>query len=108
MAKLQLILKIGGRKVKATEIKERWDGLMVCEDDYENDHPQKDIRVREDGKAVPIIRERGEGIDLLVCNVITSSAFADYGTADCSRADQVVPSLEIIRELASAVPTGTF
>ena len=97
------------RKVKATDIFKRWDGLLVCKDDFEQDHPQKYIRVQADGMAVPEIRERGGEINVgPACNVITSSAFADYATADCSRADKVVPSFSIIAQLAAGIPTGTF
>lgn len=96
------------KKVKSTEIKKRWDGLMVCPEDFEHDHPQKYIRVRSDGVAVPVIRERGEGVNLLVCNVITSSAYADYSTADCAQADNTTIPYATIVELALSVPEGTF
>ena len=76
------------RKVKSTEIQQRWDGLMVCKDDFELDHPQKYIRVRADGMAVPDIRERGGEIDVSpVCDYWSSSGLADFTVADCALAD---------------------
>jgi hypothetical protein len=106
-----IICDVCGQKFKFHQVKKRWDGLVVCKDDFENDHPQKYIRVRESGLAVPVIRERPQDVDVSpICNIITSSAFADYSVADCSRADNSVPNFDIIRDLAnsSIIPDGPF
>lgn len=82
-----LICDVCGFRFKSGKIKKRWDGLLVCEDDWETDHPQKYIRVREDGQSVPYIRD--EPIDQFeyVCYIWGASAYADLAQADCARAD---------------------
>lgn len=45
-----------GFKFKASKLRKRWDGLMVCNVDYETRHPQDLIRVPKDTQAVPWTR----------------------------------------------------
>ena len=37
-----------GRKFKALDLKKRWDGLMVCQEDFENRHPSDFLRVQRE------------------------------------------------------------
>jgi hypothetical protein len=59
-----LICDVCGKKIKAADSKKRWDGLIVCQKDFEFDHPQKFLRVRSDPKAVPY--NRHEALDQFV------------------------------------------
>jgi hypothetical protein len=70
-------------KFKATELKKRWDGLMVCEKDFELDHPQKYLRVREDRTSVPWVRPRPADVFVPVCTVNGSSAIPGYAIPGC-------------------------
>lgn len=45
-----------GRKFKASMLKKRWDGLMVCHEDWETRHPQEFVRGRKDTGHVPWTR----------------------------------------------------
>ncbi len=81
-----------GHKFKSHELKKRWDGLMVCDADFEHDHPQKFLRVREDKIAVPWARPRPADLFVFVCTAAGATAFTDIATADCARADIVFPS----------------
>lgn len=45
-----------GRKYKASQLRKRWDGLMVCAEDYETRHPQEFVRGRKDSGHVPWTR----------------------------------------------------
>jgi len=81
-----------GFKFKSDELKKRWDGLMTCQADFEHDHPQKFLRIREDKIAVPWVRDRPEDTFVVLCTAAGATAFADLATADCSRADIVFPS----------------
>lgn len=81
-----------GVKFKSSDLKKRWDGLMVCHKDFEHDHPQKYLRVNQRSDAVPWVRS--QPTDVFVgpaCDIVTSSAMADFGTADCAVADQSFP-----------------
>lgn len=83
-----------GFKFKASQLKRRWDGYMVCQEDWEMRHPQELIRPIPDQKVLPWTRpDPFAGSTpttdnfIFVCTVVTSQGAADYGTADCARAD---------------------
>ena len=73
----------------STEIKKEWTGLLVCKACWEPRHPQTLIKVHGE-KAFPDIVSK-DGTDTFVtgylCNVATSSGYADLGVADCMQAD---------------------
>lgn len=81
-----------GRKFKADKLRKRWDGLMVCEEDFERKHPQLNIKVRGD-KVVPAwVRPEVEpGVFLGFCTLETSQGIIDIGTSDCAMVDYVSP-----------------
>ena len=87
-----------GFKFKSSELKKRWDGLIVCQADFEQDHPQKYLRVREDSQSVPWVRDRPADLEVNACNLWTSAAYADFGTADCARVGNT-PTFERLIEL---------
>ena len=45
-----------GRKYKASDLRKRWDGLMVCEEDWEQRHPMDLLRVQREQISVPFVR----------------------------------------------------
>ena len=45
-----------GRKLKASELRQRWDGLKVCQDDWEPRQPQDFVRGVADYQAPPRTR----------------------------------------------------
>lgn len=77
------ICDVCGFKFKATEMQKRWDGLMVCSKDFEHDHPQKYLKVREDNTSVPWVRNRPADIFVEVCTVNGSSAIPSYAIPGC-------------------------
>lgn len=97
------ICDVCGFKMKSTDLRRRWDGLMVCQDDYETQHPQERIRPIPDQVKLPWTRPEGTdtfGSTSLVngnlvttnestipsgayCSIITRQSIADTGTADC-------------------------
>jgi len=104
------ICDVCGFKFKFTELQKRWDGLICCHKDFEQDHPQKYIRVRESGLSVPVIRDRPEDVFVATCTIWGASGYADLAEADCARADASSVPYAILRTLkdASDVPDGTF
>lgn len=44
------------RKIKAHEARQRWDGFIVCQDDFENRHPQDFVKAKTDKITVPFQR----------------------------------------------------
>lgn len=53
-----LICDSCGKKIKASEARQRWDGFMVCKEDYEQRHPQDFVRTKQDKISVPFTRPR--------------------------------------------------
>lgn len=93
-----VICDVCGVRYKSNEVRKRWDGLIVCQQDWEPDHPQKYLRVQSDPKQVPFIRTEPEDVFIDVCTPWTSAGMADFGTADCMRAGQQV-SIELLINL---------
>lgn len=53
-----LICDVCSRKIKASESRLRWDGFIVCKDDWEIRHPQDFVKARQDKITVPFSRPR--------------------------------------------------
>jgi len=51
-----VICDVCGFKFKSSDINERWDGLMVCADDYEKRHPADFFKVDPEDTSVPFVR----------------------------------------------------
>lgn len=51
-----VICDVCSKKIKASEAKQRWDGFIVCKDDYEQRQPLDFIRARQDKISVPYTR----------------------------------------------------
>ena len=50
------ICDVCGFQFKGHELKKRWDGLMVCDADYETRHPMDFYRVKNDHHKLPFVR----------------------------------------------------
>lgn len=48
-----VICDVCGFKFKAYQLRKRWDGKMVCKDDWEIRHPQDLIKIPKDDQSVP-------------------------------------------------------
>ena len=84
----------------SSEIKHRWDGLLVCSKDWETRHPQTLIRIKGE-TAFPSFVSKDKSPDefVLVCGIDGVSGFADLGTADCAQADKDSPSYLVLSDL---------
>ncbi len=94
-----------GFKFKNDELRKDWAGLMVCDKDFELDHPQKYLRVYETGQAVPWVRDEPEDVFQTVCYIYGIAAYADLGEADCMQADKATPSYAFLVALKNAGPS---
>lgn len=78
-----------GRKFKALDLQKRWDGLMVCKEDYELRHYQDFLRVQKEKITVDFSRPYPT-IDTFihdtgwVCTIEGSRAVAFQAMAGCS------------------------
>lgn len=77
------ICDVCGQKYKASELMKRWDGLMVCKDDFEVRHPQELIRPIKERNSVPWTRPRPEDDNVEVCTLLGVTAIAGQAVAGC-------------------------
>lgn len=82
-----------GLKFKSYQLRKRWDGLMVCEKDFDTRHPQTLIRIEPEHVVPPWVRPQATDQYVLVCNIWESSPFADLAAADCAHADVGSPDI---------------
>lgn len=76
-----------GKKIKASEAKQRWDGLIVCPNDFEMRQPQDFVKARQDKITVPFTRPRPTD------DFIYTQGFFDVvgPTDDCGVVDYIDP-----------------
>ena len=75
-----------GRLFKDSELRLRWDGLMVCHGDWEPRQPQDFVHGVADKMAPPWSRPEQSDLFIFVCTPLTSQGIADYGQAGCAMA----------------------
>jgi len=87
-----VICDVCGFEFKSAVMRKRWDGLVVCKDDFELDHPQKYIKGRADPIPVPsdLIRFEPEDQFIGVCTAYTSQAIPGIGLPGC-----LIPSKDV-------------
>lgn len=83
----------------SSEIKKRWDGLLVCEKDWETRHPQTLIKVRGETAVPSFVSKDPTDSFTLVCDINTSSGYADMGVADCAKASNTQFTYQFLVQL---------
>ena len=80
------ICDVCGLRYDGSKLKLRWDGLRVCEKDFESRHPQ-DYLVVAPADPLPLPYTRPEPTDQFVTNVCTAqgrSCIVGYAVVGCS------------------------
>lgn len=97
MSRWYLLCDSCGRKITNTEARKRWDGMIVCPNDWEPKHPSltyRPSRHREEGTTAArsgLVRpEPADTFVIILCDLHGSSGAADFATADCAHADMVL------------------
>jgi len=83
----KVVCDVCGREYKNYDLQLRWDGLMVCSGDWEPRQPQDFVHGVADKQAPPFTRPEQADTFAFVCTPTTTQGVADYGQADCARAD---------------------
>lgn len=80
------------RKIKSGQMLKRWDGLLVCPEDYENRHPMDFLRARQERISVPFTSDTSfDQFDgpsypsYPFCTQEGSSGIAGWAVAGCAR-----------------------
>lgn len=77
-----------GFTIYASESKKTWDGLVVCEADYEPRHPQDLVRPRADNQSVKDPRPPPETVFMAIaCTAVGQSGYAEQAKAGCAIVD---------------------
>lgn len=74
-----------GFQFKASELKERYDGCMVCPDDWEPRHPsERSLHIRTP-KTLPWTRPEGDDVFLEgVCTALGRQGISGYAVSGCA------------------------
>ncbi len=59
------ICDVCGFKFKASQLRKRWDGMRVCQADWEPRHPQDSLKGRPDRQSVAWTRPEAEDQDII-------------------------------------------
>jgi len=73
-----------GKKYKASQLRKRWDNLVVCEICYEERQPQDFVRGMVDKIAVPWSRPEPSDQFAAYCTCEGMSGVAGYSMAGCA------------------------
>lgn len=81
-----LTCDVCSKKIKAHEARHRWDGLIVCRDDWEMRHEQDFVKAKTDKITISFQRPIPELVFTTppVCTALTSQAVASVGVAGCA------------------------
>lgn len=71
------ICDVCGQKIKFEKAKLRWDGLLVCPEDFETRQPQDFVRAKTDKITVPITRPRPPDVFKYPIGLSDSIVFTD-------------------------------
>lgn len=71
-----LTCDVCSKKIKAHEAKHRWDGFIVCADDWESRHPQDFVKAKTDKITIPFQRPIPT---LVFINVSYGNMYVDTG-----------------------------
>ena len=78
-----LACDVCSKKIKAHEAKQRWDGFIVCPDDYEHRHEQDFVKAQSDKITVPFVRPIPEYVFIVVpYNMYWDSGYTISGYID--------------------------
>lgn len=87
------------RKIKSGTALKRWDGLIVCPEDYENRHPMDFLRARQERISVPFTSDTSfdqfdapDYPQYPFCTQEGSSGVARFAIAGCMRPNLGFPN----------------
>lgn len=72
-----------GRKFKSSCLRKDWQGLMLCDRDWEPRHPQDFVRQTPPERAPEWVRPEGEDTFVLVCTPDGTTAIPDLAIPGC-------------------------
>ena len=71
------ICDVCGFEFKSNQLRERWDGFMVCRDDWETRHPQEFVRAIKES-TIPWSRPEATDTEIVVDYIGNGYVVEDY------------------------------
>lgn len=88
------ICQLCGRQFKSDEVRKRWDGLIVCKNDWEERHILDFLRTRPDGSSsVPFTSPEPTDVFVEVVALQNTQAIPALAIAGAAKAGYTVPNL---------------
>lgn len=82
-----VICDVCSKKIKAGESRQRWDGLVVCKDDWETRHSLDFVRAKTDKFTVPFTRPRPADVFVGVTLTAQPNEFLDLQETITTQSD---------------------
>lgn len=89
-----VICDVCSKKIKASQAQHRWDGLIVCPEDYETRHIQDFIRTPTEVARPDFIRAPVDEYLNNACSIPGRSGYAGIAVAGCAIAGNTMFSVE--------------
>lgn len=86
------ICDVCGRIFKGSQLRQRWDGYKVCNEDWEPRQPQDFVRGVVDTQVPPWTRPEAQDQFIYTCTPTGMSSTSDYAISDCAVCDVPTPS----------------
>lgn len=83
----------------SSAIKRRWDGLMVCEKDWETRHPQTLYNYKSHTSVPDIIRPEPPDHFVQYCSLEAQSCYVGLAQVGCARVGNTTYSFAFLKEL---------
>jgi hypothetical protein len=58
----KVVCDVCGFQFPSGDVKKRWDGLIVCHNDWETRHPQDFLKVKSETRTPPFVRTEPEPV----------------------------------------------
>ena len=84
-----VVCDVCGFQFLNTEVMKRWDGMIVCKDDFETKHPSLTTRIRSETSVPTFVRPPGPDIFIEICTIQGRHAIPSYAVAGCMTAGYV-------------------
>lgn len=102
--KWSAICDVCGFSFKSNELRDRWDGLKVCQKDWEPRHPQDLIRARTERITPPWTRPEVEDTfeNAPACFVWQASCYVGLATAGCAQAGNTTFTYQFLIDIRTS------
>lgn len=92
----RVICDVCGFEYASDQVRKRWDGLIVCDRDYEERHPQTLYNYKHHISVPAFIRGEPEDSFVFFCAIDHQSGYAGLAAADCARAGNTMYSYDFL------------